>query len=382
MLSAFPDLIRTVLAFVVVLGVLVFIHELGHYLAARWRGVHVEAFSVGFGRALTQWTDKKGTVWKVAWLPLGGYVKLHGQERPQDVSPEVRASWLPGQTFHDKSVGSRAIIVAAGPIANFLLAMVLFAILFMVSGRPITVPVVGEVLPDGAAARGGMVVEDRIKAINGETIRTFEDIQRIVSANPAVRLAITVERDGGPRELSVLTDSREANGRKVGLLGIRGGRVEYQSLGPIDAIVGGITQTWTVTLDTLSGVGQMIMGSRGTEELGGPLRIAQLSEHDLVHRRPVGKPGPYQSVPDPRAGWWPSGVLSGRGHSWPAAVPTGAGIWLSGRYRPAGRVVRICDLERPDPYRLVPLGGRPHRLIDRGGKQSPLALGACLRHLA
>jgi regulator of sigma E protease len=276
-LSAFPDLLRTVLAFVVVLGVLVFIHELGHYLAARWRGVHVEAFSVGFGRALTQWTDRRGTVWKVAWLPLGGYVKLHGQERPQDVSPEVRASWRMGQTFHDKTVGSRAIIVAAGPIANFLLAMVLFAILFMVSGRPVTVPVVGEVLPDGAAARGGMVADDRIQFINGEQIVTFEDVQRIVSANPATRLSVTVERDGGPKELSILTDSRESNGRKVGLLGIRGGKVEYQALGPIDALIGGVTQTWRVTVDTLSGVGQMITGSRGTEELGGPLRIAQLS---------------------------------------------------------------------------------------------------------
>lgn len=270
-------MIRTILAFVVVLGVLVFIHELGHYLAARWRGVHVEAFSVGFGRALTQWTDRRGTVWKVAWLPLGGYVKLHGQERPQDVPPEVRAAWIPGQTFHEKSVGSRAIVVAAGPIANFLLAMVLFAVLFMASGRPVTLPVVGEVLPDSAAFRGGMVTDDRIQAIDGQIISRFDDVQRIVAANPATRLAITVERDGAPRELSVLTDSREVNGRKVGLLGIRGGSVEYQPVGPIDAIVGGVAQTWTVTVDTLTGVGQMIMGSRGTEELGGPLRIAQLS---------------------------------------------------------------------------------------------------------
>jgi regulator of sigma E protease len=276
-LSAFPELLRTVLAFVVVLGVLVFIHELGHYLAARWRGVHVEAFSVGFGRALTQWTDRRGTVWKVAWLPLGGYVKLHGQERPQDVPAEIRASWRMGETFHEKSVGSRAIIVAAGPIANFLLAMVLFAILFMLSGRPITVPVVGEVLADGAAFRGGMVVDDRIESINGEPILTFEDVQRIVAANPATRLAVTVERDGGLRELSILTEAREANGRKIGILGIRGGRVEYQPVGPIDAMIGGVTQTWRVTVDTLAGVGQMIAGSRGTEELGGPLRIAQLS---------------------------------------------------------------------------------------------------------
>lgn len=277
MLSAFADPIRTVVAFVVVLGLLVFIHELGHYLAARWRGVHVEAFSVGFGRSLKEWTDRRGTVWKIAWLPLGGYVRLHGQERPQDVSPEVVASWRVGETFHEKSVGSRAIVVAAGPIANFLLAIVLFAMLFLVSGRPVTVPVVAEVLPDSAAARGGLMAEDRIIAINGESIERFEDVQRIVAANPATRLTVAIDRDGSPRTLSVLTDAREANGRQVGLLGIRGGRVDYQRLGPIDALVGGVTQTWTVSVETLIGVGQMIIGSRGTEELGGPLRIAQLS---------------------------------------------------------------------------------------------------------
>ena len=111
----FPDLARTVAAFIVVLGVLVFFHELGHYLAARWRGVYVEAFSIGFGRSIAEWYDRHGTQWRISWLPLGGYVKMHGQERPEEVSEEVRASWKPGQTFHEKSVLSRAIIVVAGP---------------------------------------------------------------------------------------------------------------------------------------------------------------------------------------------------------------------------------------------------------------------------
>ncbi|HEY8287646.1 MAG TPA: RIP metalloprotease RseP, partial [Acetobacteraceae bacterium] len=185
MLHAFPDLLRTVVAFVVVLGVLVFIHELGHYLAARWRGVHVDVFSIGFGRSLVEWTDRVGTRWRVAWLPLGGYVKLHGQERPEDVTPEVRASWIPGRTFHEKGLGSRAIIVAAGPAANFVLAMVLFAFLFAAIGRPVVLPVVGEVLPDSAAAKAGLVADDRIETIGGQTIKTFEDIQRIITAHPA-----------------------------------------------------------------------------------------------------------------------------------------------------------------------------------------------------
>src|SRR5215470_4699096 len=120
--------LHTGVAFIVVLGVLVFVHEFGHYIAARWRGVHVEVFSIGFGPAIATWRDRVGTVWKLAWLPLGGYVKLHGQERPEPADQPGESPWtIPGRVFHQKPVGARALVVAAGPIANFLLAMVLFA---------------------------------------------------------------------------------------------------------------------------------------------------------------------------------------------------------------------------------------------------------------
>lgn len=277
MLSFIPDFVRSAAAFVLVLGVLVFVHEMGHYLAARWRGVRVEAFSIGFGQALTSWTDKHGTVWKLAWLPLGGYVKLHGQERPQDVAPEVRAAWIAGETFHDKPVLSRAIVVAAGPIANFLLAMVLFAALFIAVGTPVTMPVVGAVLPDSAASRAGLIINDRVVMIAGEPIATFEDLQRIVMAHPAQKLAMTIQRDGAEQQIEVTTESRDAGGHQIGLLGIRGGAVEYRQTSVPAALVGGVTQTWTITRETFAGLGQMISGGRGTEELGGPLRIAQLS---------------------------------------------------------------------------------------------------------
>lgn len=273
----FPDLLRTVVAFGVVLGVLVFFHELGHYLAARWRGVFVETFSVGFGQAIASWHDRRGTQWRISWLPLGGFVKMHGQERPEEVSPEVRASWKPGQTFHEKPVGSRAIIVAAGPIANFVLAMVLFAGLFMFVGRPITLPVVGEVLPDGAAAHAGLIAKDRIEAINGEATPTFEDIQRIIVAHPEQTMTLKVLRDGKDQDFTVTTEAREVNGKRIGLLGIRGGTLAYQPVSVPEALLGGVTQTWTVTAETFSGLAQMLSGQRGTDDLGGPLRIAQLS---------------------------------------------------------------------------------------------------------
>lgn len=271
------DVLHSVLAFLVVLGVLVFVHEFGHYAAARWRGVHVEVFSIGFGPAIATWRDRVGTVWKLAWLPLGGYVKLHGQERAEDVAPEVRATWVPGRVFHEKSVGSRAIVVAAGPIANFLLAMVLFAALFATAGRPVIMPVAGGVLPDSAASRAGLQVNDRILAIDGTPIHSFGDIQTIVSAHPAERLTLTVKRSDATMTVPVVTDSRMSGDTKVGMLGISGGEVEYQKLSLPQALVGGVTQTWQITDETIVGVWQMITGQRGTEDLGGPLRIAQLS---------------------------------------------------------------------------------------------------------
>jgi len=276
--QAIPYFFRTGAAFIVVLGVLVFVHELGHYLAARWCGVHVEVFSIGFGRAIATWRDRVGTVWKLAWLPLGGYVKLHGQERPDEAPAEIVASWIPGRTFHQKRVGARALVVAAGPIANFLLAMVLFATLFATAGKPITLPVAGEVIADTAAAHAGLKTDDRITAISGTPIASFEDVQRIIAAHPAERLTITVDRGGASLDLPVLTDARDAGGgRMVGMLGIRGGKVEYQRQSVPAALWGGVVQTWQVTEETISGVAQMISGRRGTEDLGGPLRIAQLS---------------------------------------------------------------------------------------------------------
>ena len=306
-----PAVFQSTLAFLVVLGVLVFVHELGHYLAARLVGVHVEVFSIGFGPAIATWRDRVGTVWKLAWLPLGGYVKLHGHERPEVVVPEEPrepgmigraimrwrgqspqpvvarpvprsrsrrpARWIPGRVFHEKSVGARAIVVAAGPIANFLLAMVLFALLFATAGRPLILPVAGDVLPDSAAARAGIRADDRILSIAGTPIASFEDIQRIITAHPAETLPITIRRGEQTLELPVLTDARESGGRKVGMLGIRGGQVEYQRLTLPEALIGGVTQTWQVTSETVVGVAQMISGRRGTEDIGGPLRIAQLS---------------------------------------------------------------------------------------------------------
>src|SRR3954468_20669698 len=272
-----PALPRTLIAFAVVLGVLVFVHELGHYLAARWRGVHVEAFSIGFGRPLMKGTDRHGTEWRLGWLPLGGYVKMHGQETPEDVSPEVRASWQPGRTFHGKSVGSRAIVVAAGPVANFLLAILLFAGLFMTVGQPVGGTGVGAVVEASAAAQAGLKAGDEITALDGQKVNRFEQVQRYIQSRAGQPIAVRVLRDGAEVTVTAVPEARESAQGKVGVLGIQGGAARYERLDPFSAIAAGAVQTYEFSRQTLVGIGEIIVGERSAKELGGPLRIAEIS---------------------------------------------------------------------------------------------------------
>ena len=291
MLDLLGGALGTIGPFLVVLGVLIFVHELGHYLAARSVGVHVDAFSIGFGGELFGWTDRAGTRWKLCWIPLGGYVRLHGAESPEDrarIEAEAREKGVPlpewrwGQTFAEKSVGRRAWVVAAGPLANFLLAAVLLAATYAISGRPDTAPVVTAVQPGSAAERAGLAPGDRIVAIDGRAIRRFEDVQAIVRLRPEQTLSVVIERDGQSVVLSAAPDLREVSDRfgnvtRIGLLGVAGGVPELRRLDPLSAVVAGAGETVRITEQTLVALWQIIAGTRGTEDLGGPLRIAQLS---------------------------------------------------------------------------------------------------------
>lgn len=277
MFQALPEFMRTPIAFVIVLGVLVFVHELGHYLVARWCGVHIETFSIGFGRALFSWTDRLGTVWKIAWIPLGGYVKMHGLERPEDVSDEVKARWMEGRTFHGKPLWVRTAVIAAGPVANFVLAAVLFIGLFAFVGVGTAVPVIGEVVADSAAAHAGLVSGDRVTAIEGQPISRFDEIQRAVVASPGKPLQLTVLSGGASHELTVIPEAHQSDGKTIGLLGIRGGAYEYHRLPPWEAVTTGINETWIVTQQTVVGLWGMIAHHGNTSDLSGPLGIARLS---------------------------------------------------------------------------------------------------------
>lgn len=270
-----PDPIRSILAFVVVLGVLVFIHELGHYLAARWRGIYVERFSVGFGRAIASWSDRHGTEWRIGWIPLGGYVKMHGMEvTPGEEPTEQPVQWREGETFHGKPVLDRAIVVAAGPFANFLLAAVLFALLFMTVGRPVQ-NVVSTVVPGSAAEQGGLAPGDRILALDGRAVARFRDIQRHVEARANEPVEVTVLRDGAERRLTIVPRARPSDGR--GAIGIASGQGGFERLNPIAAVWGGIAYTGEITVETLSSVWEMVTGHRGADQFSGPIGIARLS---------------------------------------------------------------------------------------------------------
>ena len=278
MLDFLPDAVRTIIAFLVVLGVLIFFHELGHYLAARWRRVHVDAFSIGFGRSIVSWRDKRGTEWKLAWIPLGGYVKLHGQS-PLDDTPEAdRVLERPGETFHDKPVRDRAIIVVAGPVANFLLAILLFAGLFATHGMPRGLATISAVGPGSAAEQAGMAPGDIILSLDGQRITRFDQVQRHIQPRAGQEVQVRVDRDGRELTLSA-TPSAAARGdaAPVGVLGIQGGRAQFERLGPVDALWAGTVQTADVSWQTLVGIGEILVGTRSAKELGGPIRIAEVS---------------------------------------------------------------------------------------------------------
>ncbi|NVN11554.1 MULTISPECIES: RIP metalloprotease RseP [Nguyenibacter] len=273
-----PELLRTVLAFALVLGVLVFIHELGHYLAARWRGVHVEVFSIGFGRPLLRWHDRVGTEWRLCPIPLGGYVKPHGFEGPDEATPEQMAAWQPGRTFHDKPVLSRTIVIAAGPVFNFLLAIVLFAGLFATVGRPEIRNVVGQVVSGSAAAAAGILPQDVIVRIGAHKVADVAGIQAVVAAEPGVKTDVTVHRGGHDVTLPVTigTVAGESGARR-GQLGVMFTAAVSQRLGPVAAVTAAFGETWRLSVQTLAGLWQMLTGQHSAKDLGGPLRIAQMS---------------------------------------------------------------------------------------------------------
>lgn len=278
----FDLIIGYALPFLAVLTVLVFVHEMGHYLVARWCGVAIETFSIGFGREIYGWFDRRGTRWRISILPFGGYVKFRGDEGAAS-TPDRAADPDDPDNFHNKPLWQRAAVVVAGPAANFIFAIAIFAVMFVSMGLPHTPARVDKVMPDSAAAEAGLQPGDRIVSANDETVDGFDDIRRIVAVNLDRELDLKVERDGQILSLVLwpkVVEVDDGFGRtsRIGRIGITAVRSsEYQSVGPIAAVGEAVERTWETTTSTLSAVGDMFIGERSVKELRGPLGIAQLS---------------------------------------------------------------------------------------------------------
>lgn len=280
-----PGFFFYILAFFLVIGPLVFVHELGHYAAGRLFGIKADAFSIGFGREVAGYTDKRGTRWKFGWLPLGGYVKFAGDMNPAgQPSPE----WLNlpaaerARTFQAKPVWQRAIVVAAGPVTNFIVAILILAAFSMAYGRPSTEPVVGAVEKGSAAAAAGLQPGDRILSVGGRSVESFNEIARYVTMRPAEPVTIGLERGGSKLDLDLTTGVREERDRfgnvyRLGVLGVRSGPVKLVPVSIWEAPMAGIRDTGRIIQMQIDGLGQIITGRRSVSELGGPLRIAQVS---------------------------------------------------------------------------------------------------------
>jgi regulator of sigma E protease len=271
--------------FLAVLGIVVFVHEFGHYWVARQCGVKIEVFSIGFGHELFGWTDKFGTRWKVCWLPLGGYVKMFG---------DGSAASTPGKTVHDMTddekkvaffhqhVDRRIAVVAAGPLTNYLFAIIILGLLFTVNGQPYTPPQVSTLVENGAAAKAGIMAGDKVVAIDGSSIDRFEDIKRQVALNAGTPMNVEVERDGHPLsftltpEIVSVTDVLGGE-HKIGRIGIASDKIAYRIQPPLEAFRQAFLESWNLSTGTLKAIGQMLIGLRGTDEIGGPLRIAEMS---------------------------------------------------------------------------------------------------------
>ena len=289
-LGGIGNVLSVLLPFLFVLTIVVFIHELGHFLVARWCGVKIKAFSIGFGREIFGFYDRYGTRWRFAWIPLGGYVKFLDDENSASapskaaldkMTPDERAG-----AFQTQPLASRSAIVVAGPVANFLLAIVIFALTFTLVGVQVTAPRVDELVADGAAASAGFKPGDVIVSIDGQAIETFADMQRIVSASADHELTFEVNRGGVLQKLKATPARREISDRfgnklRVGVIGIRRNPTqaewEFKRYGPIESLGLGVKETVFIITRTLSYLGDVIMGLESADQMRGPIGIAEIS---------------------------------------------------------------------------------------------------------
>ncbi len=280
-----PGLVFSLAAFIAMIAVLVVVHEGGHFLAGRLFDTKVDAFAFGFGRELFGWTDRKGVRWKINAVPLGGYVRFTGDmNEASQTDPEILK--LPpaerGQLFAFKPLWQRAIIVAAGPLINFVFAILILAGFYVTLGHPTTPPLVSAVMPGSAAAAAGLQPGDRITEIDGARIERFEDVINIVISGTGDPVTMIVERDGATRSLTMVpkmveTQDRFGNVMRHPRLGIARGAQVVEPVGPLAALAYGVTDTGDIIVTIGRTMRQVVMGERSLDDLGGPIRTGQVT---------------------------------------------------------------------------------------------------------
>ena len=280
----FTTVILYAVPFLIALMIIVFIHELGHFMVARWCGVSVEAFSIGFGKEIAGWYDRHGTRWKLSWIPLGGYVKFKGDANAAslpDAEKVRRAAGDPGN-FHAKPVWQRALVVAAGPLANFILAILIFAVAFMTVGLPVSEPRVDGVVEGSAAERVGLQKGDRIVSVEGRIMKSFDDLVMAVITRGGDELKIVVDRQGQLLDKVIVPDVVEekdpsGNVQRIGRLGIQynpDANAEFERLGPGDAVAKAWDRTYFIIESTLRYLGKLFTGRESAKQIGGVFSIA------------------------------------------------------------------------------------------------------------
>lgn len=280
-----PGFLTTVASFLAVIAPLIFVHELGHYFVGRWFGVKAETFSIGFGREIAGWTDRRGTRWKLGWLPMGGYVKFAGDMSPASTPTDEWLKLPPnerGQTFQAKSLWQKSLIVAAGPAINFLVALLIFSAFFAAFGEPRTPARIGGFAVDSPAAAAGLREGDLITRIGGRAIDSYDDLKRFVVLRPKQTVDILADR-GGNAVLVPVTIGEDVHvdrfGQRssLGKLGVLSGEQVIIPLSAWEVPGAAVRHTGATLRLMFDGVGQIIVGARPVKDLGGPLKIAQYS---------------------------------------------------------------------------------------------------------
>ena len=281
-----PTVIQYFLAFALLITVVVFIHELGHYSVGRWCGIGVETFSIGMGKQIWGKTDKYGTLWRVAILPIGGYVKFYGDEDPSGKKSEVSENIKDHMNFHNKSVWKKIATTAAGPLFNFILAIFIFSIIFFFRGESLVQPYVGQIVDESPAYNSGLEAGDEIIYADTKEILYFNDLRDYVLENPENEIELTVIRDGVEKKIFLTPEVISSKDRfgndyssaRIGVIGSQNPEhIELKKYGLITSIYRGTYETYNLSAKILSYLGKLIAGRESIDQMGGPIKIIQIS---------------------------------------------------------------------------------------------------------